>query len=317
MVREVFGAAFREGDRAGGRAVIHHHAIGDARITGVIEYSGPTHAPEFLYPAVPKAERDAVLKANAHWLAPNHYAPSIDRLIVTIQLWVVQAGGNVIVIDTGVGNRKSRAAAARMDQLNTLVMPWLESIGAGPGQVTHVVMTHLHTDHVGWNTVEKDGKWVPTFPKARYLIPKDEFDYWKAEYDKGDTGVNQGSFADSVLPILEAGLGEFMDGKQEVAGCLSPEPVPGHAPGMLSFRIRSRGEEGIFTADVMHNVIQIVRPDWNDRYVLWPDKALESRAAVLRRAAERGALIMPMHLGAPYCGYVRRQGDGYSFEPAT
>jgi len=223
----------------------------------------------------------------------------------------------VIVIDTGVGNRKSRAAAARMDQLNTLVMPWLESIGAGPGQVTHVVMTHLHTDHVGWNTVEKDGKWVPTFPKARYLIPKDEFDYWKAEYDKGDTGVNQGSFADSVLPILEAGLGEFMDGKQEVAGCLSPEPVPGHAPGMLSFRIRSRGEEGIFTADVMHNVIQIVRPDWNDRYVLWPDKALESRAAVLRRAAERGALIMPMHLGAPYCGYVRRQGDGYSFEPAT
>jgi glyoxylase-like metal-dependent hydrolase (beta-lactamase superfamily II) len=86
---------------------------------------------------------------------------------------------------------------------------------------------------------------------------------------------------------------------------------------MLSFRIRSRGEEGIFTADVMHNVIQIARPDWNDRYCLWPDKALESRAAVLRRAAERNALIMPMHLGAPYCGYVRRQGEGFAFEPAT
>jgi len=296
--------------------VIHHHAIGDARVTGVIEYSGPTHDPAFLYPAVDKAERDAVLQANASWLAPNHYVPHMDRLIVTIQLWVVQAGGNTIVIDTGVGNRKPRAAE-RMDRLNTLVMPWLESIGAGPQQVTHVVMTHLHTDHVGWNTVEKDGRWVPTFPKARYLFPKDEFDYWKGLYDKGDKDVNQGSFADSVLPVLDAGLGDFMDGTAEVAGCLAPEPVPGHAPGMLSFRLRSRGEEGLFCADILHNAIQIVRPDWNDRYCLWPDKALESRAAGLKRACERGALLMPMHLGAPYCGYVRRQGDGYRFEPAT
>lgn len=296
--------------------MIHHHTIGDARITGVIEYSGPTHPPDFLYPDVPKAEREAVLKANASWLAPNHYAPGIDRLIVTIQLWVVQAGENVILIDTGVGNRKPRPAE-RMNQLNTLVMPWLESIGAGPQQVTHVVMTHLHTDHVGWNTVEKDGAWVPTFPKARYLIPKDEFDYWKAEYDKGDKGVNGGSFVDSVLPIVDAGLADFMDGTREVAGCLSPEPVPGHAPGMLSFRLRSGGEEGLFCADILHNAIQIVRPDWNDRYVLWPDKARESRAIGLKRACERGALLMPMHLGAPYCGYVRRQGDGYSFEPAS
>jgi len=295
--------------------MIHHHTVGDARITGVIEYSGPTHDPAFLYPAVDKAERDAVLKANASWLAPNHYVPHMDRLIVTIQLWVVHAGGNVIVIDTGVGNRKPRPAE-RMDRLNTLVMPWLEAAGAGPSQVTHVVMTHMHTDHVGWNTVEKDGNWVPTFPKARYLFPKDEFDYWHALHQKGEA-VNGGSHVDSVLPIIDAGLADFMDGKSEVAGCLAPEPVPGHAPGMLSFRIRSRGEEGIFTADIMHNAIQIARPDWNDRYCLWPDKALESRAAVLARAAERGALIMPMHLGSPYCGYVRRQGDGYAFEPAT
>jgi glyoxylase-like metal-dependent hydrolase (beta-lactamase superfamily II) len=295
--------------------MIHHHTIGDARITGVIEYSGPTHPPDFLYPAVDKAERDAVLKANASWLAPNHYVPHMDRLIVTIQLWVVHAGGNVIVIDTGVGNRKPRPAE-RMDRLNTLVMPWLEAIGAGPDQVTHVVMTHLHTDHVGWNTVESNGQWVPTFPKARYLIPQAEFDHWKALYQKGEA-VNGGSFTDSVLPILDAGLADFMDGTKDVAGCLTPEPVPGHAPGMLSFRLRSRGEEGLFCADILHNAIQVVRPDWNDRYCLWPDKALESRAAGLKRACERGALLMPMHLGAPYCGYVRRQGEGYMFEPAA
>jgi glyoxylase-like metal-dependent hydrolase (beta-lactamase superfamily II) len=296
--------------------MIHHHSIGDARITGVIEYSGPTHDPAFLYPAVDKAERDAVLKANETWLAPNHYVPHMDRLVVTIQLWVVKAGGNVIVIDTGVGNRKPRAAE-RMDRLNTLVLPWLEAAGAGPEQVTHVVHTHMHTDHVGWNTVEKDGTWVPTFPKARYLFPREEYDFWHAQYEKGDKAVNGGSHVDSVLPVVDAGLADFMDGKSEVAGCLAPEPVPGHAPGMLSFRIRSRGEEGLFTADIMHNAIQIVRPDWNDRYCLWPDKALQSRMAGLTRAADRGALIMPMHLGAPYCGYVRRQGDGFVFEPAA
>jgi glyoxylase-like metal-dependent hydrolase (beta-lactamase superfamily II) len=296
--------------------VIHHHSIGDAKIAGVIEYSGPTHAPEFLYPAVDKTERDAVLKANASWLAPHHYAPNIDRLIVTIQLWVVRAGGNVIVIDTGVGNRKERPAAARMHQLNTLVMPWLEAVGAGPNEVTHVVHTHLHTDHVGWNTVPQDGNWVPAFPKAKYLFPKAEFHYWKSEYAKDKT-VNQGSFEDSVLPIFEAGLAEFIDESKDVAGCLTAEPVPGHAPGMLSFRIRSRGEEGLFCADILHNAIQIVRPDWNDRYVLWADKALQSRALGLKRACERGALLMPMHLGSPYCGYVRRQGDGYAFEPAA
>src|SRR5947199_10753325 len=100
--------------------MIHHHSVGDAHITGVIEYSGPTHDPAFLYPAVDKAERDAVLKANASWLAPNHYASSIDRLIVTVQLLVVRAGGKVLIIGTGVGNRKFRAAAPRLAQSNTL-----------------------------------------------------------------------------------------------------------------------------------------------------------------------------------------------------
>jgi glyoxylase-like metal-dependent hydrolase (beta-lactamase superfamily II) len=195
-------------------------------------------------------------------------------------------------------------------------MPWLEAAGAGPSQVTHVVMTHMHTDHVGWNTVLKDGRWVPTFPKARYLFPKDEFDHWKADYDKGEE-VQAGSFADSVMPIVEAGMADFMDGVKEVAGCLTPEPVPGHAPGMLSFRLRSNGEEGVFTGDIMHNAIQIAQPHWNDRYCLRPGQAAESRAAALKRAADRGALIMPMHLGAPYCGYVRRQGEGYAFEPAS
>ncbi len=296
--------------------MIQSRMIGAARVTRVAEYSGPTHAPEFLFPEIAKAERDAGIAAQSHWLAPHHYVPAMDRFIVTIQAWVVHAGDKIILIDTGVGNFKTRAAP-RMHNLNTLFLPWLEAAGAAPHQVTHVVHTHLHTDHVGNNTVLQDGKWVPTFPNARYLFPKQEFDVWKAEYDRGDTMVQNGSFADSVLPILEAGLGAFYDGTQELAGCLVPEPVFGHAPGMFALRLRSDGQEGLFSTDTMHSPIQVAYPHWNDRYVLDADKARESRIRTLNHAADRGALIMPFHFGAPYCGYVRRQGSGFAFEPAT
>ena len=114
--------------------------------------------------------------------------------------------------------------------------------------------------------------------------------------------------------MLDAGLVDFIEPGQEVAGCLLGEDVSGHAPGMLSFRLRSQGEEGMFSTDTMHSPIQVANPHWNDRYVLDAGRALQSRANVLARAAERNALIMPMHFGAPYCGYVRKQGDGYRCE---
>lgn len=284
--------------------------IGSARVSRVLEYSGPTHAPEFLF--ANDLNRSA-LEANSGWLAPNHYVPALDRLIITIQIWVVHAGSNVILIDAGVGNLKPRPAE-RMNMLNTLVMPWLEAAGASPSKVTHVVMTHLHTDHVGWNTVPKDGRWVPTFPNARYLLPKTDFDDLKAKFDAGDKDP---AFADSVMPIVEAGLADMIDESKEVAGCLVVEPAPGHSLGMLTFRLRSEGEEGIFCADVMHHPIQIAEPTWNSRYCVLPDVARKTRADFLARAATRRALIMPMHFGVPYCGYVRRQGAGYAFEPAT
>ena len=288
--------------------MIQSRRIGDARITRVLEYSGPTHLPDFLFP-----DRDHLpIKANQAWLAPNHYVPVMNRLIMTTQIWVVQAGGNVILIDTGVGNRKPRPAEP-MNMLNTLMLPWLEAAGAAPDKVTHVVMTHLHVDHVGWNTVLADGRWVPTFPNARYLVPKGDFDPLKAQHDQTPNPV----FADSILPVLEAGLVDVIDETREIAGCLVAEPAPGHSAGQLTFRLRSQGEEGIFSADVMHNAIQVARPDWNTRYCVMPDLAAATRAAFLARAADRGALIMPMHFGAPYCGYIRRQGDGYAFEGAT
>ena len=293
--------------------MIQSRQIGDARVTRVLEYFGPTHDPAFLFPDLPQAELDA----EAAWLAPHHYVPHMNRLIVTIQLWVVHAGGNVIVIDTGVGNGKPRAAA-RMNMLNGQVPAWLEAAGARPDRVTHVVHTHLHSDHVGWNTVAVDGEWVPTFPNARYVVPKTDVEYYKAAIARKPDPIIDNAFVDSVFPVVEAGLVDFLpDAAREVAGCLEVEPAPGHSPGMLTYRLRSRGEEGIFSADVMHSPLQIAKPELNTSYCVEPEKARRSRASLLARAVEREALIMPMHFGAPHCGYVRRQGDGFRFEAAT
>ena len=283
--------------------------IGAATLTRVLEYSGPTHDPLFLFPAF----QEDVVQANP-WLAPHHWVPAMRKFVVTLQLWVVQAGGNTIVVDTGVGNFKPRPHVPRMDRLNNLVLPWLHAAGIPRESVTHVVLTHLHGDHVGWNTLWEDERWVPTFPNARYLAPREDMRYFRRAYEENPQ--RNLAYEDSVQPIVREGLLELFDPGEELAGCLAVEAAPGHTPGQVNFRLRSEGEEALFCGDVMHNAIQIAHPQWNSGYCLAGDTAFATRMAVLERAQRRGALIVPAHFGAPYCGYVRREGPGYAFAPA-
>lgn len=286
--------------------------IGEAEVSNIIEYSGPTHDPAYLFPDMP----GEVIAENLHWLAPDHYSTRLRKLVVTIQIWVARLGDSVMVIDTGVGNFKTRRTA-RMNNLHTLTLEWLAAAGAGPDDVTHVVHTHMHTDHVGWDTRLQDGAWVPTFRKARYLYPRQDFDRLHGAYTgKAMSADAAGVFGDSVAPIIEAGLVDLIEPDETgVAGCLDAEPLPGHTAGMLSFRLRSKGEEGIFAGDVMHSPLQIVANQYNTAFDEVPDVAHRTRRTFLERAAERNALIMPCHYGAPYCGRVRRSGETFSFVP--
>lgn len=287
--------------------------IGNATVSHVIEYSAPTHDPAFLFPQL--APED--LTALADRLAPHHFIPSMNRLIVTIQIWIVQVADKIILIDTGVGNGKTRTAA-RMHQLNNRVPEWLQAAGASFDKVTHVVQTHLHADHTGWNTVQKDGRWVPAFPNARYLFPKTDYDHLAAAPRDGSDMTMDRSWEDSVLPVVEAGLVDFVaDDAGVILDCLEVEPVPGHTIGMLSYRLRSEDEEGLFCGDVFHSPVQIMRPDINTAYCQLQDIARSTRLRVLNEAADRKTLIMPMHLGAPYCGYISRNEAGFEFEPAA
>ena len=287
--------------------------IGEVKVTRVLEYFGPTHAPEYLFPEFDRA----VFEAHRSWLVPNHWVPAMDRLIIAIQVWVVQAGTNVIVIDPGVGNFKNRLPVARMHMLNTLFLPWFEAGVMPPGKVTHVVSTHLHTDHIGWNTMLQDGRWVPTFPNAKYFIPRDDFTYFKEAASKGTNAAATAAFEDSIMPVLDAGLVQFFSQHDLIADCLQAEPAPGHTPGQVAFRLSSRGEEAIFCGDVCHHPLQIIRPDWNSRFCIAPDDARATRLALLASAAKRETLFIPAHFAAPHCGHIRCQGNGYQFIPAS
>ncbi|MFK8250894.1 MBL fold metallo-hydrolase [Ancylobacter terrae] len=284
--------------------------FGDMRITRVLEMSGPTHDPGFLFPDLSAQD----LQAEAKWLAPHHYQPSIDRLIITIQIWMVQFEGRVILIDPGLGNGKRRPAE-RQNMLKTLVPAWLAAAGATPDSVTDIVMTHLHADHVGGCTVWRDDRWAAAFPRARHHIPRAEFDFVSERYAGGETGINSGAWVDSVLPLAEAGLIDLFEPGDILFGRLHVADAIGHTPGQVALWLHDDDSHAVFSADIMHSPLQVRFPDLNTRYCVFPDRARQTRAAFLARAAQTAAIIMPMHFGWPYRGRIASGSEGYSFEP--
>ncbi len=288
--------------------------IGDIRVTRIQEYSGPSHDPKFL---LPQMDQQALVD-NESWMAPNHWIPQMNKLIVTIQLWVVHAGSNIIVVDTGVGNFKNRQDIPRMHMLNNLIIEWLEAAGAPPEKVTHVVLTHLHSDHVGWNTRWQDNRWTPTFPNAKYYVPELDFKFCEQGKNKEEKiDVFGESFNDSVMPVVNEGLAVMIRPGMEIADCLQVEDAAGHSPGQVAFRIRSHGEEAVFSGDIFHSPMQIVMPEVNSGYCIYPDQARQTRYEFLKKAADNNTLVLPVHFGDPYCGYIRKNGNGYGFEPSA
>jgi glyoxylase-like metal-dependent hydrolase (beta-lactamase superfamily II) len=289
--------------------MIHSWRIGNATVTSLVEYVAPTHAPEATFPAFDQATFD---RREAE-LPPGMWYPQVRRFVIAIQIWILKRGGETVLIDSGVGNRKVRPVA-RMHLLNTLTPQWLAAAGAAPEDVTHVLMTHLHTDHIGWNTTLDGDRWAPTFPKARYLIPKNDFDYFKDLHERGKS--SDASFDDSLAPVIDAGLADFIDAGSELPGGLEPVEAFGHTPGQMNYWLRCQGEAGVFSADVVHHPVQILNPTWNTAFCILSDAAVAIRAGLLADAATTGALVMPCHFPAPYAGYVRKAGDAYRFEPA-
>lgn len=239
------------------------------------------------------------------------YANATVRL--AIQSHVVRMGGANILIDTCVGEHKARADRPHWNQrANTGFQQRLAEAGFKPEDIDFVFCTHLHTDHVGWNTRLDSGRWVPTFPNARYLVGSTEFDFW-ADVAKKDPGVGHGAYRDSVQPIADAGLyTKVAPGDRFVDGA-SIQLLPGHTPGQIGLEIeRSSGPNLLLCGDAIHSPVQVSHPKWATFVCEDPDQAIATREKLIERAAGGDVLLMPAHLRkAPAMG-VKRMGSRHA-----
>jgi glyoxylase-like metal-dependent hydrolase (beta-lactamase superfamily II) len=278
--------------------------IGDVKITKVIELEA-TGGSRFI---LPDATRDAVLGID--WLHP-HFMDADGRLIMSIHALIVETPDRRIMVDTCLGNDKQRAIPG----WHMRTGPFLRDIAAAgyPREsIDTVLCTHLHVDHVGWNTMLAGGKWVPTFPNARYLIGRKEFDHWSAHGPANTRGDDP--FSDSVKPVFDAGLVDFVEADHRICPEIRLEPTPGHTPGHVSVRIASRGQEALITGDVMHHPCQMAHPEWASAADSDPHQARATRAALLDRCADAPLLVIGTHFATPTAGRVVRDGTVFRFD---
>ncbi|HLK50472.1 MAG TPA: MBL fold metallo-hydrolase [Bryobacteraceae bacterium] len=291
---------------ATGPAGKHTHHIGHVQVSRVYEQPLP------LPPAALIPDFDpAVLKEHWELMVPDHYDAGDDKLLLGIHSWVLQTGRHTIVIDSCVGNDKQRPAFPQFHNAQNPYLERLEEAGIRPEAVNYVFCTHLHVDHVGWNTRLQDGRWVPTFPNAKYVFSKSEHEYWSGP--AGKEGPNAGVYEDSVLPVVEAGLAEIIDGAAELPCGLVLQPTPGHTPGHVAVTLAAGGNEALFTGDIMHSPIQVCRPHWNSGFCGEPEKARASRLWALEYAAERRAAVFTAHFGGKSAGRVARTPGGFTW----
>jgi glyoxylase-like metal-dependent hydrolase (beta-lactamase superfamily II) len=251
------------------------------------------------------------------WLLPNHYDEKSNTFIISVHSWLLRTPDGIILIDTASGNAKTRPLSPRLNMLNTPYLDRLKAAGVAPEDVDTVIHTHLHVDHVGWNTYWDDDRWVPTFPKATTImsaIAREAHDPKRGAAAKPLEANLQ--FSDSVQPILDAGTVRLVDGTETLFPGIELVQAHGHAPGHMMVRVRSGGREALFIGDVMHQPIQIAHPTWNSKYCEDPPLARETRARVLDYCADERCLTLPVHFNAPYCGYIERRGGGYTFVPS-
>lgn len=255
-------------------------------------------------------ETDLVFKAD--FLFPDWEKEATD-LTLSVHGWLVKHDGKIYLIDTGIGKGKTRASPL-FNQLDSPYLLRLEEQGVKPEQVDYVLMTHIHTDHVGWNTHFKDGKWLPTFPNARYVFPQEGYEFYLTAAGRAVPGY--AAFEDSVLPIVEAGLADFIPAEGgTVDGKFEYISTPGHCDGHMSIHLSVDGENGLFAGDVIHSLPQISQPDLVSVFCVDKPLAIETRKAVLEQVAGSHTLYFSSHFGGSSVGYITEQDSQFKWQP--
>jgi glyoxylase-like metal-dependent hydrolase (beta-lactamase superfamily II) len=277
-----------------------HWTVGKVKITEIVELE-TVGSTRFI---LPLATNDAIQKLP--WLIP-HFATTEGRLKMSIHSLVVETPSRRIVVDTGLGNDKEGRNIPIWNHRNTPFLEMMTAAGFPPDSIDTVLCTHLHVDHVGWNTKLAGGKWVPTFANARYVFGKTEYEYWRDHSTEPDKAA---VFHDSVKPVVEAGKADLVASDIRLCDEISLIPTPGHSPGHISVHIASAGEQGLLTGDAAHHPCQMVHLDWSSTVDSDPAQATVTRRELFSRFADTRALVIGGHFGA---GRITRDGDAFKF----
>jgi glyoxylase-like metal-dependent hydrolase (beta-lactamase superfamily II) len=254
-----------------------------------------------------------VVAAARDWLEPRF--ADLDRgvFFLAFHTYVVRTPHHTVLIDTCVGNHKPRA---RVPAFHLLETPWLENLracGVEPESVDYVLCTHMHADHIGWNTRLADGRWVPTFPNARYLFARTEFEASRRIYESGDGDFRATAYRDSVLPVEESGQAVIVEGDHVLDDCLRLEPAPGHTPGNVVIHLRSGTARAVFSGDVLHHPIQVAYPEWSAAFCEDPAQSARTRRRFVETHADTGTLVLPAHFPDPTAGHIEAAADRWQF----
>ena len=254
-----------------------------------------------------------LVEANRHWLEPHFLRPDGRRDFI-FQSWIVFVDGRIVVVDPCNGNDRPHLYPF-FSQLDTPYIERFAATGVRPEDVDFVFCTHLHHDHCGWNTQLRGGRYVPTFPNARYLFVRREYARWDpASADYQPVDYNAGAFEQSVLPVIEAGLADLVEDRHRLSASLEIEPAYGHTRGHSILHLVSHAQEAHFTGDVFHHPLQIVDPRLHLPGCDDLQQAIATRRRIIDLCVERDALIIPAHFPAPHAGWIRRAGNGAVFE---
>ncbi|MDP6708917.1 MAG: MBL fold metallo-hydrolase [Alphaproteobacteria bacterium] len=284
--------------------------LGEISLARVLESEGPYAEPTNLLPdATPEN-----LAPHMDWLQPRVFDPATGMLVLAVQSYVVRTRHHTILIDTCVGEEKERYHNASWNmRRDTRYLADLAAMGLAPEDIDFVMCTHLHPDHVGWNTRLVDGRWVPTFPNAKYVFSQTEYDFWEPKAKRDNRKFGDGAIGDSVFPVVEAGQALMVATDHALDDEVWLEPSPGHTPGHVSIRLASGGEEAVMSGDLIHSPIQCAEPDWCTVACFDKDQARATRRAFLEDCAETGRLALTAHFPSPSIGRFTRQGEVYRF----
>lgn len=289
--------------------------LGEFSIDRVVESEGPFAPLEMMLPGITAADIDA----HADWLKPLFVAPD-NRAIMGFHSYILKTPHHTILIDACVGNDKERPERPTWHRQQFRYLEAMAAVGVHPEEIDFVCCTHLHADHVGWNTRLHEDRWVPTFTNARYVFAKTEYEHWESAHRKskeqGLPVLNHGSFADSVLPVVDAGRALMVGDDYEFETGVYLQAAHGHTPGNCTLHAHSEGRHAVFSGDILHTPAQLINPAWSSRFCVDPLQSAATRARLVHALADTSTLLLTGHFPTPVAGRIVSRGDHFRFDCA-